>query len=417
MLASDAIGDTTRDYAAHAAAMHRKPALQGTASTATRGATPGPALAPVLALLLLQRLPAARPVFSGGKHEGDWELVQFRLGAAEKPEQAVFSQHKTRRARPGPTSARPANDAARLRRARLARQLLRPARTGPACGSTRPTARARRSRRPSRSSKTRPAWVLWPGFWGDTKPTSSPLDSSSPTSPGRARTGSIPPSSTARAEAGAAAARAAPDDGAAHHENVVLATRPRPRRRRWSSPCAARAPTSPRSPSLPARHDERRGRASRRRPRLRRLDERRRPDGAASEGVKPRERHREPVHLAPRRRRGRRDHRRDRHLQRARPRARDRRRARRGRRRPRRRPRRARLPRRLRRAPALRARDRLRDRGLGFALVLPTPARRAACSTLSGARPARWIHATEDDAIGAVLDVASRCCACPPRSR
>ena len=34
------------------------------------------------------------PLVSGGKHEGDWELVQLRLGAAEQPEQAVFSQHK-----------------------------------------------------------------------------------------------------------------------------------------------------------------------------------------------------------------------------------------------------------------------------------------------------------------------------------
>ena len=40
--------------------------------------SPGPAVAPVLALLLLQRLPAARPAVSGGNHEGDWELVQIR---------------------------------------------------------------------------------------------------------------------------------------------------------------------------------------------------------------------------------------------------------------------------------------------------------------------------------------------------
>ena len=42
-------------------------------------------MAPVLALLLLQRLPAARPALSGGNHEGDWELVQLRLDAAEQP--------------------------------------------------------------------------------------------------------------------------------------------------------------------------------------------------------------------------------------------------------------------------------------------------------------------------------------------
>ena len=35
------------------------------------------------------------PLLSGGKHEGDWELVQIRLDAAEQPEQVVFTQHKT----------------------------------------------------------------------------------------------------------------------------------------------------------------------------------------------------------------------------------------------------------------------------------------------------------------------------------
>lgn len=47
--------------------------------------------------------------------------------------------------------------------------------------------------------------------------------------------------------------------------------------------------------------------------------------------------------------------------------------------------------------------DRLRGRGLGFALVLvgETPPRRVL--DLSGPRPARWIHATEDEAIAAVL--------------
>jgi anti-sigma B factor antagonist len=47
--------------------------------------------------------------------------------------------------------------------------------------------------------------------------------------------------------------------------------------------------------------------------------------------------------------------------------------------------------------------DRVRGRGLGFALVLAddSPARRVL--ELSGPRPARWIHASEDDAIAAVL--------------
>jgi anti-anti-sigma factor len=48
--------------------------------------------------------------------------------------------------------------------------------------------------------------------------------------------------------------------------------------------------------------------------------------------------------------------------------------------------------------------DRLRDRGRGFAIVLPdcTPPRRVL--DLSGPRPAAWIHPTEDEAVAAVLD-------------
>ena len=48
--------------------------------------------------------------------------------------------------------------------------------------------------------------------------------------------------------------------------------------------------------------------------------------------------------------------------------------------------------------------DRVRGRGLGFALVLPqsSPPRRVL--ELSGTRPAGWIHPTEDDAVTAVLE-------------
>ena len=58
-------------------------------------------------------------------------------------------------------------------------------------------------------------------------------------------------------------------------------------------------------------------------------------------------------------------------------------------------------------------RDRLRERGLGFALVLPreSPPRRVL--ELSGPEAASWIHTEEDAAVAAVL---SRCSASPPQS-
>ena len=131
------------------------------------------------------------PLLSGGKHEGDWELVQLRLNAAEQPEQVVYSQHTHSESKAWNDVKKAGNDAARLRRARLARELLRPrARTGRACGGTTPTARARRSRPTLDVVEDATPWMLWPGRWGDTKATSSPLDSRARTARAAARTGS-----------------------------------------------------------------------------------------------------------------------------------------------------------------------------------------------------------------------------------
>jgi anti-sigma B factor antagonist len=47
--------------------------------------------------------------------------------------------------------------------------------------------------------------------------------------------------------------------------------------------------------------------------------------------------------------------------------------------------------------------DRLRARGLGFALVLGEDTPPFRVLALSGTRPLAWIHATEDDALRAVL--------------
>ena len=100
VLADDAIGETTRDYEAHAAALHREARYRDRVYGHARRDRDGRTVAPVLALLLLQRLPARRAAVGGGKHEGDWELVQFRLGPSEQPEQAVYSQHRNAESRP-----------------------------------------------------------------------------------------------------------------------------------------------------------------------------------------------------------------------------------------------------------------------------------------------------------------------------
>ena len=154
VLAGDAIGETTRDYAAHAAALHR-------AGAATRDRVYGHARRDRSGRLWLQYwlfyyyndFQLLGPLLSGGKHEGDWELVQIRLGA-ERAARAgrLHASTSTPRASPW-TDVRKAGASTPL--VYVARGshanyfgagshwtgvLVRPA----------PTARARRSRRRSR---------------------------------------------------------------------------------------------------------------------------------------------------------------------------------------------------------------------------------------------------------------------------
>ena len=113
------------------------------------------------------------PLVSGGKHEGDWEVVQIRLGPSEQPEQAVCSQHKH-------AESRAWTD---VRKAGANTPIVYVARGSHAnyfrAGShwtgvwwdqadgrgpqITPTLEVLEDRTP--------AWVHWPGWWGDTKAT------------------------------------------------------------------------------------------------------------------------------------------------------------------------------------------------------------------------------------------------------
>ena len=142
---TDAIGDTTRDYAANAATLHGQAKYRNRVHGHARRDSQGRLWLQYWLFYYYNDYQLLGPL-SGGNHEGDWELVQLRLDAAEQPEQIVFSQHKQAESKAWKDAPKVGQHAARLRRARLARQLLRArARTGPATGSTRPTARARRS--------------------------------------------------------------------------------------------------------------------------------------------------------------------------------------------------------------------------------------------------------------------------------
>src|SRR5829696_9305252 len=99
VLADDAIGETARDYAAHAAALHRQAKYRDRAYGHARRDRNGRLWLQYWLFYYYNDFQLL-PFVSGGKHEGDWELVQIRLGPSEQPEQAVYTQHKTAESRP-----------------------------------------------------------------------------------------------------------------------------------------------------------------------------------------------------------------------------------------------------------------------------------------------------------------------------
>jgi hypothetical protein len=125
------------------------------------------------------------PLLRGGKHEGDWELVQLRLNAAEQPEQAVYSQHTHSESKAWKDVTKAGNaPLVYVARGSHANYF------GPGSHWT----GVWWDRADGKGPQITPAldvvadatpWMLWPGRWGDTKATSSPADSTSPNSPGR----------------------------------------------------------------------------------------------------------------------------------------------------------------------------------------------------------------------------------------
>jgi hypothetical protein len=187
VLADDTIGETTRDYAAHAAAFHRQAKYRNRVYGHARRDRNGRLWLQYWLFYYYNDFQLLGPLFSGGKHEGDWEVVQIRLGPSEQPEQATYSQHKAAESRAW-TDVRKAGantPMVYISRGSHANYFRAGAHwtgvwwdqadgRGP---QITPTLEVLEDRTP--------AWVHWPGSWGDTKATASPLDAASPRSPGR----------------------------------------------------------------------------------------------------------------------------------------------------------------------------------------------------------------------------------------
>src|SRR3954451_17212362 len=186
VLSDDVIGETTMDYAKHAAALHKNADYRDRAHGHARPDRNGRLWLQYWLFYYYNDFQLLGPLASGGKHEGDWELVQIRLGPSEQPEQIVFSQHRAAESKAWADVKKSGQNTPLVYVARGSHANY----FGAGSHFTGTWFDQADGKGPQISptlvvvGDSTPAWTQWPGAWGDTKATSSPLDSNSPTSIG-----------------------------------------------------------------------------------------------------------------------------------------------------------------------------------------------------------------------------------------
>jgi hypothetical protein len=170
VLRDDVLGDSTRHYAKNAKAMHdRAPRYRDRAYAHARKDSKGRLWLQYWLFYYYNDYNLVGRFLGGGRHEGDWELVQLRLGADEKPELAVYSQHKTAEAKPWSATGKD-KDTPLIYVARGSHANY----FGPGSHFTGTWFDQADGKGPRITptleivSDTEPAWLLWPGHWGDT---------------------------------------------------------------------------------------------------------------------------------------------------------------------------------------------------------------------------------------------------------
>jgi hypothetical protein len=218
-LASDVIGNTTRNYAKNAAAMHKNPAYRDRVYGHARKDSNGRLWLQYWLFYYYNDFQLLGSLVTGGKHEGDWELVQIRLGPSEQPEQAVYSQHKTAESKAwADTPKQGANTPlVYVARGSHANYFGRGAHWTGTWFDQADGNGPKITPAVEVVGDSAPAWLLWPGFWGDTKTTGNPLVSQSPISPGR-RPHWLDPAKLSGAAPKAAPAPPAPPQAAARRD-------------------------------------------------------------------------------------------------------------------------------------------------------------------------------------------------------
>jgi hypothetical protein len=127
--------------------------------------------------------------FGIGTHEGDWEVIQLRMGAGGEPDVAVYAQHTSAQRRAWADVEKLASD--RDRPVVYVARGSHGAYFDPGFHPTDAWYDIADGRRPAPSlaletvDDAAHAWLRWPGFWGDTAPgAGGVLESHSPTGPG-----------------------------------------------------------------------------------------------------------------------------------------------------------------------------------------------------------------------------------------
>jgi hypothetical protein len=185
----DTLGCPDRNYASRAAALHMDPNIANVVYGHVVEDRHGATWLQYWYAYFYNDYNLIGKIIRAGLHEGDWEMLQLRLGTGGTPDVAVYAQHATAEQRAW----------ARVEKVPgTQRPVVYPARGSHAAYFTAGThwtghgfdyADGRRASPDQRlvevvSGDATRRWIRWLGHWGDTHAGGSPIDSDSPRSPG-----------------------------------------------------------------------------------------------------------------------------------------------------------------------------------------------------------------------------------------
>ena len=191
--ATDTVGVPDKQYRARAAALHARPELANVCYGHAVSDRDGATWLQYWYFYFYNDYNLIGQIIKAGLHEGDWEMVQVRLGPGEAPDYAVYAQHSHAAGRPWdqvekvPGTARPVVYVARGSHAAYFDPGTKWTGVWFDYADGKRQSPARQTLVPIISGDATKRWIRWPGHWGDTPKGPLPQDSDSPRSPGSHR--------------------------------------------------------------------------------------------------------------------------------------------------------------------------------------------------------------------------------------